>query len=363
MLDENFLDLAKNWLFDGGRWFLYLLAAAFLTFIAKFLLNFVTRRLKIISRKTDHKIDDILVSVLQKTQSWVIFIWILFPIISDFAQAHQFHAALKFILVLSTSIQAAMWGLSGIGAWRKSFLEKKMQDDVSSAAALNLIYISMQALFIVVLVLMSLSHLGINVSALLAGLGIGGIAVALATQNILGDLFASLMIVLDRPFVIGDYIVVGTEKGTVEKVGLKTTRLRSLSGEQLIFSNKDLLDSRVRNFKRMDQRRCEQIIGVAYETTSDQLRKIPQWIKEIIDLDPLLKFDRCNLIRFGASSLDFEIVAWMLDSDFNRFAETQHQLLIRIFEKFQKEGINIPFPVTTVMLQDAQKLNSAYKAP
>jgi small-conductance mechanosensitive channel len=355
MFESSWIEL-KQWLLGNGQWVLFVSAAFIVSGLVKVGLRFFIGKMRALASKTETKVDNILVSALARTQGWAIFLWILFILMQDFATKFGFYAPLKFIVVLGSSFQVAMWGLAAIQSWRQNFLEKKMQQDVTAAGALNLVYMALQRLFIAILVLMSLSQLGVNISALLAGLGIGGIAVALATQNILGDLFASLLIVLDKPFVVGDYIIVGSERGTVERIGLKTTRLRALGGEELIFSNKDLLDSRLRNFKRMNQRRCEQVIGVAYETTPEQLRKIPMWIREIISREPLLQFDRCNLVRFGASSLDFEIIMFILDADYNKYADLQHEMLIQIYQKFQQEGVQIPFPVTTVYLHEKEKL-------
>ena len=354
MFQYEWIDL-QGWIFNGGRWILFVFGSLLIAGGVKFALRLFLEKMKTLSKKTQNQVGNLVVSALSKTQGWAIFLWVLLVLMHDFALGLGFLGSLKFVVILGSTLQIAMWGIAAIQSWRTNFLEKKMKEDVTAAGALNLVYMALQVLFIGILILMSLSQLGINISALLAGLGIGGIAVALAAQNILGDLFASLLIVLDKPFVVGDYVVVGSERGTVERIGLKTTRLRALGGEELIFSNKDLLDSRVRNFKRMNQRRCEQVIGVAYDTTPEQLRRIPLWVKEIIQRQPLLQFDRCHLIRFGSSSLDFEIIMFILDSDYNKFADLQHEILIQIFQKFQDEKVQIPFPTTTVFVNESSK--------
>ena len=159
-----------------------------------------------------------------------------------------------------------------------------------------------------VVLLMILDNLGVNITALVASLGIGGIAVALAVQNILGDIFASLSIALDRPFAIGDFIVVGDVLGTVEYIGLKTTRIRSLSGEQIVFSNADLLKSRIRNYKRMTERRVVFGFGVVYQTPHDKLERIPAMVREVIEAQPKTRFDRAHFKEYGDSALAFEAV-------------------------------------------------------
>ncbi|MDH4134872.1 MAG: mechanosensitive ion channel [Gammaproteobacteria bacterium] len=198
--------------------------------------------------------------------------------------------------------------------------------------------------------LLILDNLGINITALVASLGIGGIAVALAVQNILGDLFASLSIAIDQPFVIGDFIVVDDLMGTVEHVGLKTTRLRSLSGEQLIFSNNDLLKSRIRNYKRMQERRIEFGIGVTYDTPIEKLERIPDFLREAIAAQNKARFDRAHFKGFGPSSLDFEAVYHVLDPDYPVYMDVQQAINLHLLRELGQHGISLAFPTQTVYL-------------
>ena len=168
-----------------------------------------------------------------------------------------------------------------------------------------------------VVLLIVLNHLGVNITALVAGLGIGGVAVALALQNVLGDLLASLAIVLDKPFVVGDSIGVGEVSGQVERVGIKTTRLRSVEGEQLVIANADLLKSRIRNFRRMTERRVQFALGIAYETPHDKLAAVPDILREIVMAEQRVRFDRAHFKGFGDSALLLEIVYFVLDRDYN----------------------------------------------
>jgi small-conductance mechanosensitive channel len=199
-------------------------------------------------------------------------------------------------------------------------------------------------------VLLTIDNLGYDVTALVAGLGIGGIAVALALQNVLGDLFASLSIILDKPFVVGDFIIVGDMLGVVEKIGLKTTRVKSLSGEQIVFSNGDLLSSRVRNYKKMQERRVAFKFGVLYSTPVDELEKIPGYVKEIIEGLDQTRFDRAHFQAFGASSLDFEIVYYVLGADYNLYMDIQQTINLGIARKLQERGVGFAFPTRTVHL-------------
>ncbi len=198
--------------------------------------------------------------------------------------------------------------------------------------------------------LLILDNLGINVTTLVASMGIGGIAVALAVQNILGDLFASLSIAIDQPFVIGDFIIVDDLMGTVEHVGLKTTRIRSLSGEQLIFSNNDLLKSRIRNYKRMHERRIEFRIGVTYDTPPERLQRIPDVMREAITAQQRVRFDRAHFKGFGPSSLDFEAVYYVLDPDYQIYMDVQQAINLHLVREFGQRGISFAFPTQTVYL-------------
>ena len=204
----------------------------------------------------------------------------------------------------------------------------------------------------VIVLLLVLDNLGVNITGLVAGLGIGGIAVALALQNILGDLFASLSIVLDKPFVIGDFVVVDTLSGTVEHIGLKTTRIRSLSGEQLIFSNNDLLKSRIRNYKRMSERRIVFSFGVVYQTPLEKLKAVKEIVGDIIEKVENARFDRVHFKEYGDSALNFEVVYFVSTPDFNIYMDVQEVINLEIFRRFQEEGIEFAYPTSTVYVQN-----------
>jgi small-conductance mechanosensitive channel len=203
--------------------------------------------------------------------------------------------------IVAILLQVAIWADNAVRGWLGQYRERREEDPGRATSAAAIGFIARVALWAVI-ALMILDNLGFNITTLVASLGIGGIAVALAVQNILGDLFASLSIVLDKPFVIGDFINVSGVAGTVEHVGLKTTRVRSLNGEQIVFSNTDLLKSRIHNMKRMDSRRVAFTIGVVYGTPKEQLRMIPRLVENIIRAQPKLTFDRAHFSGFGPST-------------------------------------------------------------
>ena len=195
-----------------------------------------------------------------------------------------------------------------------------------------------------------LDNLGFKISAVIAGLGIGGIAVAMASQALLGDLFSYFAILFDRPFELGDFIIVGDYMGTVEHVGIKTTRIRSLGGEQLVFSNTDLTNSRVRNYKRMEKRRVVFTLGVTYDTSLEEVKAIPGIIKEAIASLNHTAFDRAHFSSYGDFSLNFEVVYNILSGDYNKYMDVQQEINFIIKEKFEERGIEFAFPTQTLFV-------------
>jgi small-conductance mechanosensitive channel len=196
-----------------------------------------------------------------------------------------------------------------------------------------------------------LDNLGIRVSALVTGFGIGGVAIALASQSILGDLFSYFIIFFDRPFELGDYIVVGEFRGTVENIGIKTTRLRSLDGEELVFSNTDLTGSRVRNYKRMNLRRVVFRLNLPHQTPLNKLQEIPRLLETIIREQQQASFDRAHLAELGASTLIFEVVYYVLNNDYNRYMDIQQAINFRIKAEFTQRNIELAYPAQTIFLQ------------
>jgi small-conductance mechanosensitive channel len=197
----------------------------------------------------------------------------------------------------------------------------------------------------------ALARLGVNVTALVTGLGIGGIALALAVQNVLGDLLAALAIIFDKPFDVGDSITVGETSGTVERIGLKTTRLRSVAGEQVIVSNSELLKSRIHNFRRLLERRVVLTLGVTYDTSPDLLARIPEMLEEIVSAEQPVRFERAHFSAFGESALRFETVYFVLDSDYTKYMDIQHSINLAVLQRFDKERIRFAYPTRTVLVE------------
>lgn len=265
----------------------------------------------------------------------------------------RLHRLIEIAALLALLVQASLWANCALACWLKRRVEASRSHDPEAATAIGLIGFGARAVLWAIVLLLALDQLGFNITALVAGLGIGGVALALAVQNILGDLFASLSIVLDKPFVVGDFIVVDSLRGTVEHVGLKTTRVRSLDGEVLVFSNADLLRSRIRNFKRMVERRVECTLAITYDTPAETLRRIPEWLREIIESQPKARLERAHFRQYGDSGLVFEYVYHVLGPDYNLYMDTQQAINLAIHERFAREQVKFAYPTRTLYLHQA----------
>lgn len=305
-------------------------------------------------RQTETDLDDLVVELSGRT--WYLFLVAVSVYVGSLMLAlPKVEYGIRTIVVILFLIQGALWGTGVIDyviSHQERELVKRDPDATTTISALG--YVGKGALWAVA-VLLALDNIpGVEVDTLIASLGIGGVAVALAVQNILGDLFASLSIVLDKPFVIGDAITVGDYVGTVEHIGVKSTRVRSLTGEQLIFPNSDLLSSRIRNYQRMEVRRVAFTIGVAYQTAYAKLVEIPRVVQEIVEAQPQTRFGRAHLKECGDFSLTFEIVYHMLTTDYNVYMDTQQAINLAIIRRFAQHGIEFAYPTQTVFLGKEQ---------
>lgn len=325
-------------------WAIAAVAAIALASVLLLARSLLCSRLKRFAARSRNHVDDTLFEVVRATRTWfllgaaVIFAanLLLLPQLVD--------RVLNGLAVLGFVVQAGLWGNILIKHVVNRQITRRMQDDAASAMTFGALGFVARVLLWSVLLLLGLDNLGVNVTALVAGLGVGGIAVALAVQNILGDLFASMSIVLDKPFVTGDFIVVGDLMGSVEHIGLKTTRIRSLHGEQIVFSNNDLLGSRIRNYKRMQERRVVFTFGVTYDTPPQKVAAIPAMIRDIIESQPDIRFDRAHFGKYGEFALEFEVVYYVLDPDYNRYMDIQQAVNLEILHRFAAENILFALP-------------------
>jgi small-conductance mechanosensitive channel len=309
----------------------------------------ILMRLKKWSEKTQTDVDDYVVDGIQQfgipiLNFIVIYFGINYLTLSDNARIYAHGALAVVITYYAIRLLSSILLLVLQAHVRKQERgEEKIKQLGGIMLLLNIFIWGIGALFL-------FDNLGYDVTAIIAGLGIGGIAIALAAQNILGDLFNYFVIFFDRPFEIGDFIVVDDKKGNVEHIGIKTTRVKSLGGEQLIFSNSDLTNSRIHNFKRMERRRIVFTLGVVYETAADQLKAIPGIVKSIIDDQAHATLDRVQFLAYGEYSLKFEVVYFAETADFNLYADIQQEINFKIFDAFKEKGIQFAYPSQTIFL-------------
>ncbi|GMQ95273.1 MAG: mechanosensitive ion channel family protein [Patescibacteria group bacterium] len=323
--------------------------AAFFVFLGVFKVFqvMVLRRLEKLAEKTETDIDDTLVSIVRSLRP---------PFYSFLA----FYAALYF-LVLGNTLKKAIdvvlvvWIVVQIVIAtqilidyivRKRFSGEGAEDGTKGAVS----FISglLKATLWVIGGMLVLSNLGININSLIAGLGIGGIAIAFALQNILGDLFSSFAIHFDKPFRVGDFIAVGNYKGTVEKIGIKTTRIRSTMSEEIVISNTELTSTSVQNYGKMKERRNVFTLGITYETPIEKIKKVPQVVREAIESTKLTRFDRVHFSTFGDSSLNFDVSYYVQSSDYSTFMDVKQEINIKIMEAFESMGVAMAYPTRTV---------------
>ncbi len=343
---EIFLDLLTQYFGENAIIDIEVAAGTFIvTFLVLWILKCqLVTRLGTYANKTKVKFDDLILGMLQGIGMPFLVIVSLFvsvqhmqlPPILDTV----IHAAFLIVLVLE-SIKVLEKVIVSMLA---SSLSKGKESKKTSVA----ITMTVRVLLWLIGLLLILSNLGFNVNSLIASLGIGGIAISLALQNILGDIFSSFSIAIDKPFEEGDFIVAGEHKGTVKHIGLKTTRIQALQGEEIVISNTELTSTRVSNFKKLKERRIVFTVSATYETPVKQLKKIPKIIKEIIEKEKKAKFDRAIFSAMGDFSLDFEVVYLILDNDYAVYMNTQQRINFAILEAFEKEGIGIPYPTQTV---------------
>ncbi len=312
------------------------------------------RRLAHIAPNTVTYLDDLAVKVLTATHPVFILLMGVYAGAQGLAMPERSALFLQHLTVTVLLLQAARWGDVGIKGWFHHYrLRRSAEDAASTTSTAALGFVARTALWVVI-ALMILDNFGVNVTTLVASLGIGGIAVALAMQNILGDLFSSLSIVLDKPFVVGDFIIVDDVLGTVEYVGLKTTRLRSLGGEQIVFSNSDLLKSRIRNYKHMQTRRVLFTIRVPYKVSKAQVLAIPQILREAVEAQEQATFDRAHFKGYGTSSLEFETVYYVKSGDYTVYMDVQQAINVILFERFESEGIPFAYPTQLLKLDQPE---------
>ncbi|UOA08540.1 mechanosensitive ion channel domain-containing protein [Methylobacter sp. S3L5C] len=338
----------------------YALVSALATFALLFFLRWILiKRLKYLGESSDASlINGFLASI--KHANIFFFLMLAVYVASQF---------LTFSLETTTNIakltkvafvfQATVWASSFVRSWVFRVLSRRTKRDGASMGALTIFNFTSQVILWSIALLLIMQNLGIDVTALVAGLGIGGVAVALSMQQILKDVFSSLSIVLDKPFVIGDFIIFDDFMGSIEHIGIKTTRIRSLTGEQIICANGDLLNTRIRNYKRMQERRVIFNIGVVYQTSAEKLPEISVMFREIIEAQENIRFDRAHFLSYTDFALLFEIVYYVLSPDYNIYMDIQQAINLEIFKRFQAAGIEFAHPTQSLYIKNIANADQA----
>ena len=314
----------------------------------------VVRRLRRRAKTTATDVDDFLVGLFRHVGPFVYLLIGLFIALQSLALRESLRWFLQCVLVIVLTVKVVLVLQDAAVFFLRKWAARAEPEDPTNAVVIGHLSKVIRILLWLGGAVFVLDNLGVNITSVIAGLGIGGVAVALAAQAALGDAFSSLAIFLDKPFKVGDFIIVGDLMGTVEHVGFKTTRLRSLHGEQLICSNSDMTGSRVRNYQRMETRRVAFKLGVVYQTTTAQVKAIPGIIRAVIEAHTLAKFDRAHFLSYGDFALIFEVVYYVLSPDYNAYMDLQQDVNVRIKEEFERAGVEFAYPTQQLYVTKAE---------
>lgn len=312
----------------------------------------VLQKIKKAAGRTATTIDDFIVKAIEKTAIPLCYIIVVYSSLTylDLAAKVEsvLHNAMIVIITYYVLHLITMIIEYGLVSYlnRSRYADSRKKEIKGMLIIINIILWSVAVVFL-------LDNFGYNVTTVITGLGIGGVAIALASQNILSDLFCYFVIFFDRPFEVGDFITVDDKAGAISHIGIKTTRIKSISGEEIVFSNKDLTDSRVHNFKKMQKRRVVFQLDIVYETAVETLEQIPGLLKSVIENIEGTTFDRAHFASYGASSLKYEAVYYIASGDYNQYMDTQQAINFSIFRNFSKKNIQFAYPTQTVFMANA----------
>ncbi|MFH1440468.1 MAG: mechanosensitive ion channel family protein [Candidatus Omnitrophota bacterium] len=338
--------------FLGNRIIDYLIAVGIFfaaAIIVKIFECVILIHLKKLAEKTTTSLDDFIITLIKSIALPLAYLCSLYLSINYLVLSPQVKKITGIYLTAVVTLFTARF-ITMVISYAFEVYKRKRGQDIALERSLNGILKIIKLIVWGLAVVFFLDNLGFKISAVIAGLGIGGIAVALAAQSVLGDLFSYFSILFDRPFEIGDFIITGDYMGTVEHFGIKTTRIRSLGGEQIVFSNTDLTNSRVRNYKRMDKRRVVFKLGVTYQTRLEQLKIIPGLIEKIIKGIEDTVFDRAHFFSYGDFSLIFEVVYYVLSSDYNKYMDIHQDINFALKKEFEAREIEFAYPTQTIFV-------------
>jgi small-conductance mechanosensitive channel len=332
---------------DGAEWTLGVAIVAGV-FLGLRLLRAVLSGLVGRKSKPPTTVRNIVASLISATSSLFLLLVAVMLVLPFFVVlTEQQTEWLQTAWMIVGTLQVAFW----VRVVARAFIERivaKEGDESTLANAVTLIMVFLNVIVFAIALVVILDNLGIDITGLVAGLGVGGIAIGLAAQSLFEDLFAGLSIILDKPFVRGDFVTFGTQSGVVERVGLKSTRIKTLSGQQLVVNNSKLLGNEINNFKRMAERRVVTRIGVTYSTPHRKLEALPSQVRAIVEATPDVRFDRCHLAAYGDFAILYELVFYVLDRDYTKYMDVQERIFLGIHALFERERIDFAFPTQTI---------------
>ena len=341
-----------SWVTSGQRDALLAIAIIILTVGALILFrNALTQLVRRGKRSDDNSLLAILERVIRRFRLYFMIAMGLAAASIAVAFPETVQAGVEIICIFAVTLQFAEWAQEAAVSSIRRSAGRAHGDTTMLVSAVNIIKWFVSLAIWSVAALLILDNLNMDVTALLAGLGIGGLAIGLAAQGIFRDLFSAMSIILDKPFLVGDTVRYGDTWADIEDIGLKTTRLRSKNGEQIIISNTNLLETEIRNMSRMTRRRIELGFGVVYQTPHEVAEKIPGMVAAMIKDLQTVEFDRCSMSGFGPSSLDYELVIYSLNADFNRSMAAKSKILLALFKLFGEEGIEFAYPTQTLFIE------------
>lgn len=314
----------------------------------------VVRSLVRLAERTPSAVDDFIARELSRVGFFFYLTVAVYLASRTLNLSHNLDVCLLYIMLITVTCRLVLILQATIGFALERSMHVAGEDAKAEMSSLRTFSWLINGVLWLIAGLFVLSNLGVNISSFIAGLGIGGIAIALAAQSILGDFFSSLTILLDKPFRVGDVITVGDISGTVENIGIKTCRIRSVSGEQVVIGNSDLTSTRIRNIKRMQERRVLYRFGIRYETAPALARQVPEIVREVVGKHPEARFDRAHFAAFGDFALIYEVVYFILNPDYLTYMDTQQQINFEIMEAFAARGIHFAYPTQTIQLEQAE---------
>lgn len=349
MTYQEFLE--RSFFGNTGQEYLYalgVLVGALLFF--KIFQFFIIKKLEKATKKTETDVDDFVISLVKSVRPPFYFFVSVYVALMSIDTTLLTRRVINIVVLLAVVYEAVLVLQKVIDY----VVEKVTQgEEGKDKEIVKLLGNILKFILWIVAILLVLANLGVNVTSAIAGLGIGGIAIAMAVKDVLADMIASFAIFLDKPFKVGQSIKIGNDSGQVKRIGIRSTRIKTPQGEELIVTNQDLTKARIQNFKRMEKRRVKQMIGVVYGLESHTLKDIPVWIKEIVDAAENAEFSRAHFTTYGDFSLNFEIVYHIATDDYVMYMDAQQEINLAIYEKFESEGIEFAYPTQTVIVEKA----------